>query len=69
MRVSYSKVTLDAQAVAAGCVLVYVLALNMKGLRFLVRDLGLEVPPVAALILLCNLQAAASGKGTAWVQT
>jgi len=45
-----------------------VTALSMLGLRYLVRDLGLHPDAVDALLLLCNIQAAATGRAVAWVQ-
>jgi hypothetical protein len=55
-----------------------VLALSMKGLRFLYWETatngqpGLNLgalPLTDLLILLLNIQAGAAGKGTAWTQT
>ena len=43
-------------------------ALSMAGLAYLVRDLGLVPDAVDVLMLLCNIQAAATGRLTAWPQ-
>ena len=80
MILSITKAGFDAGAAAAGLVGsdlatqsvaqgVQVQPLSMRGLRYLVWTLGLEVPNSDCLILLCNIQAGAAGKNTAWVQT
>lgn len=43
--------------------------LSMKGLRFLIWDLGIAVPAEDIATLQCNLLASIAGKSTAWPQT
>ena len=82
MRAQGPKASFDAAATAAGLVIgtdlasqsidtttTHVQPLTMKGLKYLVWDLGLDVPTADSVALLCNIQAAATGKGTAWPQT
>jgi hypothetical protein len=81
MIVPYTRIVIIADATANGLVqgtdfvvkagtneTSFVLALSMKGLKYLVYDKELQVPPEDLLILQCNLLASIAGKLTAWVQ-
>ena len=46
-----------------------VMPLTMKGLRYLMWTLDLDVPILDVLVLLTNIQAEASANSTAWPQT
>lgn len=82
MYLGTSKAQLDGQATAgalvvgtdlhtqdAGTSRVLVLALSMKGLRWLVLTYGMTPPPEDTAILQANLLAVLAAKGVAWAQT
>ena len=89
MIIGQAKAVFDANATAAGMILVptanadlysaavnpvggaptcRVYALTMKGIAYLVTN-GMVPDVVDAVMLLANIQAAATGKTTGWTQT